>query len=136
MQALVPTSLLVSQVNSAVCQLALHQVDLCPVCLRKLSWNLACGTHEASPPDLTTWCILRYRRLLAHAERLGPVLHAYKLWLRSRLAQLDFNVLPAAAAAAAAVSVASAVRKDGLEEEEAEQAQVDARWCKPAISLL
>lgn len=78
------------------------------MCLRKLSWNLACGTHEAAPSDLTAWCVQRYRRLLAHADKLGPVLQPYKLWLRSRLAQLDYDVMPAAAAAAATVSVANA----------------------------
>eukprot|EP00438_Fugacium_kawagutii_P025582 Skav215578 [mRNA] locus=scaffold2748:114034:142296:- [translate_table: standard] len=60
------------------------KVDLCPVCLRKLSWNLACGSHEGSPSDLTAWCVQRYRRLLAHAEKLGPVLHAYKEMERKR----------------------------------------------------
>ena len=95
------------------------------MCLRKLSWNLACGTHEGAPSDLTAWCVQRYRRLLAHAERLGSVLQAYKLWLRSRLAQLDFNVMPAAAAATATVSVATAATKNSgapdLEIEEVDQ---------------
>lgn len=97
------------------------KVDLCPVCLRKLSWNLACGTHEAAPSDLTAWCVQRYRRLLAHADKLGPVLQPYKLWLRSRLAQLDYDVMPAAAAAAATVSVANAATETaGPPEEEFE----------------
>eukprot|EP00434_Breviolum_minutum_P013022 symbB.v1.2.011473.t1/scaffold770.1/size163962/9 len=94
------------------------KVDLCPVCLRKLSWNLACGTHEAAPTDLSAWCVQRYRRLLSYAEKLGPVLQAYKLWLRSRLAQLDFNILPAAAAAVATrAMVPSEAKEDCLEEE-------------------
>lgn len=44
------------------------QVDLCPVCLRKLSWNRCCSSYEP-PEDLSAWCLQRYRRLLSHAER-------------------------------------------------------------------
>lgn len=44
---------------------------------------------------------------------------AYKLWLRSRLAQLDFNILPAAAAAVATRAMVPSEAKDidCLEEE-------------------
>ena len=86
------------------------KVDLCPVCLRKLSWNLASATHEGAPEDITAWCIQRYRKLLTHAEKLGQALHAHKLWLRSRLAQLDYDIMPAAAAAPAATAVAIAAK--------------------------
>ncbi|CAJ1340443.1 unnamed protein product [Effrenium voratum] len=84
------------------------KVDLCPVCLRKLSWNLACSNHEDAPTDLEAWCLQRYRKLLAHAEKLGPVLQSFKVWVRSRLAQLDLDILPAAAAAAFNVSAVKA----------------------------
>ncbi len=65
-----------TQLNPWKLHEVLDQVDLCPVCLRKLSWNLACGTHEAAPNDLSAWCVQRYRRLLSYVEKLGPVLQA------------------------------------------------------------
>jgi len=86
------------------------KVDLCPVCLRKLSWNLASSTYEGAPEDISGWCIERYRKLLTHAEKLGQALQAYKLWLRSRLAQLDYNIMPAAAAASASTAEAVAAK--------------------------
>ena len=86
------------------------KVDLCPVCLRKLTWNLASSTYEGAPEDISGWCIERYRKLLTHAEKLGQALQAYKLWLRSRLAQLDYNIMPAAAAASASTAEAVAAK--------------------------
>lgn len=83
------------------------KVDLCPVCLRKLSWCIACGTQENAPQDIAAWCIDRYRRLLDHCERVGAPVELHSNWLRGRLAQLDRGVCPAAAAAPAAVAEAA-----------------------------
>ena len=103
------------------------KVDLCPVCLRKLSWNLASGTHEGAPEDITAWCVQRYRKLLSHADKLGQALQAHKLWLRSRLAQLDFDIMPAAAAAPAttAVAVAAKVQAGTPREDEEEIDEIE-----------
>ena len=104
------------------------------MCLRKLSWNVASGSHDGSPTDLTTWCVQRYRRLLVHCEKLGSTLQVYKLWLRSRLAHLDFDVMPAAAAASATVS-ALAAADAAADLEEKNEKESEANESDP-ISLL
>eukprot|EP00931_Biecheleriopsis_adriatica_P109447 TRINITY_DN83708_c0_g1_i1.p1 TRINITY_DN83708_c0_g1~~TRINITY_DN83708_c0_g1_i1.p1 ORF type:complete len:588 (+),score=84.37 TRINITY_DN83708_c0_g1_i1:22-1785(+) len=62
--------------------------DMCPVCLHKLSWNLACGSQRGAPSSLAAWCMERYNNLLQHYSALPPLDNEAK-WIEMRLALLQ-----------------------------------------------
>jgi predicted Zn-dependent protease len=69
--------------------------ELCPVCLRKLAWNI--GGSDAVPRDVNTpslWCLERYRRLAEfygaiNAECKHDALAEAQRYVEERLAYLE-----------------------------------------------
>lgn len=68
--------------------------DLCPVCLRKLSWCVATGSQRNPPTNVAAWCMERYQRLQEHYQQVGTPMAQASRWLEARLAFLSTGAAP------------------------------------------
>eukprot|EP00931_Biecheleriopsis_adriatica_P032020 TRINITY_DN18719_c0_g1_i1.p1 TRINITY_DN18719_c0_g1~~TRINITY_DN18719_c0_g1_i1.p1 ORF type:complete len:334 (-),score=43.42 TRINITY_DN18719_c0_g1_i1:380-1333(-) len=71
--------------------------DLCPVCLRKLSWCLTSGNGTDNALTSAEWCMERYKNMLNHCKTVGQALECRSRWLEARVAYLHTGELPSAA---------------------------------------